>query len=77
MKIIKEDNLNVLIPETGYLLKDKNDNGEVLEDGTIIPPYLTDKIYLAKSITTLEQCEKLWEEVEANERNDEEINNYE
>ena len=67
MKIIEENNINVLIPETGYLLKDKNDNGEVLEDGTIIPPYLTDKIYLAKSITTLEQCEKLWEEVKVDE----------
>ena len=67
MKIIKENNLDVLIPEIGYLLKDINDNGEVLEDGTVIAPYLTDKIYLAKSITTLEQCKKIWEEVKADE----------
>ena len=66
MEIIKNGkmNLNILIPKEGYLLKDKNDNGEVLEDGTKIPPYLTDKIYLASSITTIEQCNELWEEVE-------------
>lgn len=65
MKIIRNEkmNLNILIPEDGYLLKDKNDNGEVLEDGTVIPPYLTDKIYLASSIQTIDQCQELWEEV--------------
>ena len=67
MKIIKENTFDVLIPETGYLLKDINDNGEVLEDGTVIPPYLTDKIYLAKSITTIEQCKEIWEEVKVDE----------
>lgn len=74
MEIIKENNLNVLIPKTGYLLKNINDNGEVLEDGTVIPPYLTDKIYLAKSITTLEQCKKIWEEVKIDDGIDEETN---
>lgn len=58
MKIIKENTLNVLIPEEGYLLHEIN---EVLEEGQ--EPYLTDKIYLAKSITTIEQCEEIWEEV--------------
>lgn len=77
MEIIKENNLNVLIPETGFLLKDINDNGEVLEDGTVIPPYLTDKIYLAKSITTLEQCKEIWEEVKVDEGLNEENNNNE
>ena len=62
MKIIKEGSLNVLIPEEGYLLHEKN---EVLEE--VQEPYLTDKIYLAKSITTLEQCEELWEEVKIDE----------
>lgn len=59
MKLIE----NKLIADEGYLLKDKNDNGETLEDGTYIPPYLTDVIYLAKQITTLEQAQELYEEV--------------
>ena len=67
MEIIKVENLNVLIPEQGYLLKDKNDTGEILEDGTVIPPYLPDKMFLAKSIETLEQCQELWEEVKIDE----------
>lgn len=59
MKIIE----NKLIANEGYLLKDKNDNGETLEDGTYIEPYLTDTIYLAKQIKTLEQAQELYEEV--------------
>ena len=55
---------NKLIAEEGYLLKDINDNGETLEDGSFIEPYLTKEIYLAKQITTLEQAHKLYEEVE-------------
>lgn len=55
---------NKLIAEEGYLLKDINDNGETLEDGTFIEPYMTKEIYLAKQITTLEQAQKLYEEVE-------------
>ena len=54
---------NKLIAEEGYLLKDKNDNGEKLEDGTVIEPYTTKEIYLAKQITTLEQAQELYEEV--------------
>lgn len=54
---------NKLIAEEGYLLKDKNDNGEKLEDGTVIEPYMTKEIYLAKQITTLEQAQELYEEV--------------
>lgn len=54
---------NKLIAEEGYLLKDINDNGETLEDGTFIKPYLTNVVYLAKQITTLEQAQKLYEEV--------------
>ncbi|MBQ2870322.1 hypothetical protein IJE86_01330 [bacterium] len=62
MEIVKNEkmNVNMLIAKEGYLLKDKN---EVLEEGQ--EPYLTDKIYLASSITTIEQCEELWEEVKA------------
>lgn len=37
--------------------------GETLEDGTFIPPYLTEVIYLAKQIETLEQAQELYEEV--------------
>lgn len=59
MKLIE----NKLIADDGYLLKDKNDNGEILEDGTFIPPYLTDTIYLGSQITTLEQAEELYEEI--------------
>ena len=55
---------NKLIADKGYLLKDINDNGETLEDGTFIEPYKTDIIYLAKQITTLEQCKELYEEIE-------------
>ena len=60
MKLIE----NKLIADEGYMLKDKNDNGEVLEDGTIIEPYKTKIIYVGKQITTLEQCKELYEEVE-------------
>lgn len=42
MKLIK----NKLIADDGYLLKDKNDNGKILEDGTIIEPYKTKIIYV-------------------------------
>ena len=55
---------NKLIAEEGYLLKDINDNGETLEDGTYIEPYKTKEIYLAKQINSLEQAQKLYEEVE-------------
>ena len=55
---------NKLIANEGYLLKDKNDNGETLEDGTFIEPYMTKEIYLAKQIKTLEQAKELYEEVE-------------
>lgn len=65
MRIIKNGNLRILKSEENKMLKDKNDNGEVLEDGTIVPPYLTDTIYLGCQITTLEQVQELYEEVEA------------
>lgn len=59
---------NKLIAEEGYLLKDKNDNGEKLEDGTFIEPYITKEIYLAKQITTLEQAQELYEEVKEEQK---------
>ena len=55
---------NKLIADEGYLLKDKNDNGETLEDGTYIEPYKTDIIYLGVQIKTLEQAKELYEEVD-------------
>ena len=60
MKLIE----NKLIADEGYLLKSISDNGETLEDGTYVPPYLTKIIYLGKQVTTLEQAEELYEEVE-------------
>ena len=60
MKLIE----NKLIADDGYLLKDKNDNGEILEDGTIIEPYKTTLIDVGKHITTLEHCKDLYEEIE-------------
>ena len=58
---------NKLIADKGYLLKDINDNGKTLEDGTFIEPYKTNIVYLAKQITTLEQAQKLYEEVKKEE----------
>ena len=55
---------NKLIADEGYLLKDKKDNEEILENGTIIEPYLTDVIFLAKQIDTLDKAKELYEEVE-------------
>ena len=60
MKLIE----NKLIADDGYLLKDKNDNGEILEDGTIIESQKTTLIDVGKQITTLEQGKKLYEEIE-------------
>ena len=59
---------NKLIAEEGYLLKDINDNGEKLEDGTYIEPYMTKEIYLAKQITTLEQAQELYEEIKEEQK---------
>ena len=59
---------NKLIAEEGYLLKDINDNGETLEDGTFIEPYKTKEIYLAKQIKTLEQAQELYEEVKEEQK---------
>ena len=54
---------NKLIANEGYLLKDINDNGEKLENGTFIEPYKTKEIYLAKQINSLEQAQELYEEI--------------
>ena len=59
---------NKLIAEEGYLLKNINDNGEKLEDGTFIEQYMTKEIYLAKQITTLEQAQKLYEEIKEEQK---------
>lgn len=63
MKVID----NKLIANKGYLLKDKNDNGQTLDDGTYIEPYLTDTIFLAKQIDNLEKAKEIYEEVEIDE----------
>lgn len=64
MKLIDKEKFKVLIADEGYMIKDKSDNGEVLDDGTIIEPYKTKIIYVGKQITTLDQCKELYEEVE-------------
>lgn len=63
MKIID----NKLIANKGYLLKDKNDNGQTLDDGTYIEPYRTNIIFLAKQIDSLEKAKDLYEEVKIDE----------
>ena len=64
MIIINKEKINILKAEEGKLLKDKNDNGETLEDGTFIPPYKTYTIYLSVLIDTLEKAKELYEEVD-------------
>lgn len=63
MKLIERNNLRILQAEEGYMLKDKNDVGETLEDGTVVEPHLSEVIYLARQIETLEQAQELYEEV--------------
>lgn len=64
MKLIDKGMSKILEADEGYSLKDKNDNGETLEDGSFIEPYLTKTIYLGKQITTLEEAKEIYEEVE-------------
>nr|DAG35124.1 MAG TPA: hypothetical protein [Caudoviricetes sp.] len=64
MEIINKGQLRILKADDGKLLKDKNDNGETLEDGTYIEPYKTDIVYLGVQIKTLEQAKELYEEVD-------------
>ena len=64
MKIIERNNFKVLVADEEKLLKDINENGEVLEDGTIIEPYKTKEIYLGIQIDTLEKAKELYEEVD-------------
>lgn len=70
MKIIENGNLRILKADENKLIKCINDNGKILEDGTSIPPYLTDTIYLGKQITTIEQAQELYEEIEREEENE-------
>lgn len=55
---------NKLTPEEGLWLKDINDHGQKTEDGPYIPPYLTKVVYVGRQITTLEQAQEIYEEVE-------------
>lgn len=67
MRLIEENELKKLVPQKGYLLKDKNEVEETLEDGTIIKPSLSEVIYLGIQIQTLEQAQELYEEVKIGE----------
>ena len=62
MIIINKEKMNILKADDGKLLKEKNDNGETLEDGTYVPPYKTDTIYLSVLIDTLEKAKELYVE---------------
>lgn len=64
MQIITHTTPRLLIADVGKKIKAKNDNGEVLEDGTIIEPHYSTLLFLGKQITTLEQCKELYEEIE-------------
>lgn len=64
MEIINKGQLRILKADESKLLKEKNDNGETLEDGTYIEPYKTDIVYLGIQIKTLEQAKELYEEVD-------------
>lgn len=64
MIIINKEKLNILKADEGKLLKDKKDNGKILEDGTFIEPYLTDIVYLSINLDTLEKAQELYEEVD-------------
>lgn len=60
MIIINKEKMNILKADEGKLLRNKNDNGETLEDGTYVPPYKTDTIYLSVLIDTLERAKELY-----------------
>ena len=62
MIIINKEKMNILKADEGKLLKEKTDNGETLEDGTYVPPYKTDTIYLSVLIDTLEKAKELYVE---------------
>ena len=71
MKIINYTNPRLLIAEEGKMLKSKNDNyiaEEKDENGNVIKeehkPYLTNLIFLEEQITTLEEAQETYEEVE-------------
>lgn len=67
MKIIKDGKLNKLIPDDGYLFKDKNDNYNCIydEDNNIVKenfPYTFDCAYLPDSIS-LENIKSMYDEL--------------
>ena len=71
MKIINYTNPRLLIAEEVKMLKSKNDNyiaEEKDENGNVIKeehkPYLTNLIFLGEQITTLEEAQEIYEEVE-------------
>ena len=71
MKIIKENNLNILIAEEGKQIRSKNDvyEPEHTVEGVLVSehfPYYTDRIYLPPSITESD-IEKLYVEEVVNE----------
>lgn len=71
MKIIKENNLNILVAEEGKHIRSKNDvyKEEHIEEGILVQehyPYYSERIYLPPSITESD-IEKLYVEEDINE----------
>lgn len=64
MQIITHTTPRLLIADVGKKIKSKNDNGEVLEDGTKTEPYYSTFLFLGSQITTLEQAQEIYEEVD-------------
>ena len=71
MEIITRTSPKLLIADEGKMLKDKNDiyipeikdkDGNVIQEEHV--PYLTSLIFLGEQITTLEEAQELYEEVE-------------
>lgn len=56
MKLDTLKQFRVCIADEGKMFKAKNDDAEI--------PYLFKIAYLPKSITTIEQCKEIWEEVD-------------
>lgn len=73
MKIINEEKLKVLITKEGHLLKAKNDirkEAYIDENKNEIRehlPYTFKKAYIPKSMT-IEEAEKIYEEIEEKEK---------
>lgn len=73
MEIIKDGNLNKLIPKKGYKLRDINDvyKEEYVDDnGNTVPEhniYYSDFIYLASQVDTVDKAKEIYTEDKVSE----------